>query len=84
MQRSTHSSQIYTFGPAMSLLTSFRVFLQNEHLSILDRLFRTSDHMLSSDLTIKRAATDRDPSKPIQGQPPYPKKAYSARNITNL
>lgn len=39
----------------MSLRTSFCVFPQNEHLSILDRLFRTNDHMLSSDLTIKTA-----------------------------
>lgn len=27
----THSSQINTSGPAMSLRTSFCVFLQNEH-----------------------------------------------------
>jgi hypothetical protein len=64
MQRSTDSSQIYTCGPAMSLRTSFCVFLQNEHLSILDWLFRTSDHMLSSDLlseateTVKRKKGD--------------------------
>src|SRR5262245_33287810 len=36
MQRSTHSPQIYTFGPAMSLRTSFWVLLQNEHLKTFD------------------------------------------------
>jgi len=53
MQRSTHSSQIYTFGPAISFQTSFCVFVQNEHLRILDRLFRTRDHMSSTNLTPK-------------------------------
>src|SRR5690242_8107083 len=33
LQRSMHSSQIYTPGPAMSFLTCFCDFPQNEHLS---------------------------------------------------
>src|SRR4051794_17025828 len=33
LQRSMHSSQMYTPGPAMSFLTCFWLFPQNEHLS---------------------------------------------------
>src|SRR5215469_7990229 len=33
LQRSMHSSQIYTPGPAMSFLTCFWLFPQNEHFS---------------------------------------------------
>src|SRR5258705_11514658 len=33
LQRSMHSSQIYTPGPAMSFLTCFWLLPQNEHLS---------------------------------------------------
>jgi hypothetical protein len=49
MQRSTHCSQICTFGPAMSLRTSFCVLLQNEHLKTLapplkiDHMFQQSN-----------------------------------------
>ena len=50
MQRSTHSSQIYIFGPAMSFRTWFSVLLQNEHLKVLNWLFRRRDHMFSTNL----------------------------------
>src|SRR5688500_15730641 len=33
LHRSMHSSQMYTPGPAMSFLTCFWLFPQNEHLS---------------------------------------------------
>src|SRR6059058_4658554 len=33
LQRSMHSSQMYTPGPAMSFLTCFWLFPQNEHFS---------------------------------------------------
>src|SRR6476469_4398185 len=33
LQRSMHSSQMYTPGPAISFLTCFWLFPQNEHLS---------------------------------------------------
>jgi len=51
MHWSTHSSQIYTFGPAISLRTSCCVLLQKEHLRFLDLFFCAEDHMFSTNPT---------------------------------
>jgi hypothetical protein len=43
IHRSTHSSQTCTFGPAISLRTSFAVLLQNEHLKTFDPTRKIDD-----------------------------------------